>query len=192
MSRTSVMTQKLVLAALFAALLAVSGQLSIPIGPVPITLQTLVVMLTGAILGARWGAASVFVWILLAAVGVPVLSGGSGGLAALFGPTGGYIFGFLISSFVIGLVIHRFHLVKFWKLLIVFLLGGTLLINLVGFPWLLIVSHLAFSTTIFNQAFVVFLPGDIVKAILAALLAVSLFKASPQLIPQSPKKTKST
>ncbi len=184
MTKTSVMTRNLVLAALFAALLAIGGQLAIPIGPVPITLQTLVVMLVGAILGARWGAISVLVWILLAAVGVPVLSGASSGLATLFGPTGGYIFGFLLSSFVIGWIIHRWKLVKLWQLLIVFLLAGTLLINLVGFPWLLVSLKVPFSTSFFYQSFVIFLPGDIIKAILAAIITVSLYKSMPQLSPR--------
>jgi biotin transport system substrate-specific component len=177
----------MILAALFAALLAISGQISIPIGPVPITLQTMMVLLTGAILGSRWGAISVFVWILLAAVGAPVLSGGTGGIGILFGPTGGYIFGFLITSFLVGWTIERLgrnKQVPWWQLLLVFLIGAVVIINAVGFPWFLFVSHLPFSMDIFNKVFVVFLPGDIVKAVLATILTFSLYRTMPSFSPQ--------
>jgi biotin transport system substrate-specific component len=184
MSHTSIMTRNLVLAALFAALLAISGQLAIPIGPVPITLQTLIVMLAGAVLGSRWGATSVFIWILLAAIGAPVLTGGKGGVGALFGPTGGYIFGFLLAAFIIGWVIERLNKQKpvvLWQLIIVFILGGSLVIHAIGFPWFLFSAKLSFSTDIFYKSFVVFLPGDIIKVVLAAVLTMSLFRAMPQL-----------
>ncbi|WP_028778164.1 biotin transporter BioY [Shimazuella kribbensis] len=190
MSSSSILIRNMVLAALFAALLAVGSQISIPIGPVPITLQTLMVLLTGAILGSRWGAISVIVWILLAAVGAPVLSGGTGGMGVLFGPTGGYIFGFLIAAFVVGLIIERLgrnkH-ISWWHLFLVFMIGGELIIHAVGFPWFLIASNLPFSMDLFNKVFLVFLPGDIAKAILATILTFSLFRAMPSFAPQERK-----
>jgi biotin transport system substrate-specific component len=177
----------MVLAALFAALLAIGSQISIPIGPVPITLQTLMVLLTAAILGSRWGAISVLVWIFLAAIGAPVLSGGTGGLGVLFGSTGGYIFGFLIAVFVVGWAIERLgrnKQVAWWQLLLVFLIGGELIIHAVGFPWFLLVSNLPLSMDIFNKVFVVFLPGDIIKAVLATILTLSLYRSMPSFAPQ--------
>ncbi|MXQ53781.1 biotin transporter BioY [Shimazuella alba] len=187
MSSSSILIRNMILAALFAALLAISGQIAIPIGPVPITLQTMMVLLVGAILGSRWGTISVFVWILLAAVGAPVLSGGAGGIGILFGPTGGYIFGFLITAFLVGWSLERMgrnKQVAWWKLLLVFLIGSVVVINAVGFPWFLFVSHLPFSMDIFNKVFVVFLPGDIAKAVLAAILTYSLYRAMPSFSPQ--------
>lgn len=79
MTKSTTRIRNMVLAAMFAALLAVSGQIAIPVPPVPVTLQTLVVMLAGSVLGARWGAASVGIFILLGAFGVPVFSGGREG-----------------------------------------------------------------------------------------------------------------
>jgi biotin transport system substrate-specific component len=187
MSSSSILIRNMILAALFAALLAISGQIAIPIGPVPITLQTMMVLLVGAILGSRWGTISVFVWILLAAVGAPVLSGGTGGIGILFGPTGGYIFGFLITAFLVGLTIERLgrnEQVAWWQLLLVFLIGSVVIINVIGFPWFLFVSHLPFSMDIFNKVFVVFLPGDIVKVVLATILTFSLYRAMPSFSPQ--------
>jgi biotin transport system substrate-specific component len=187
MSSSSILIRNMVLAALFAALLAISGQIAIPIGPVPITLQTMMILLAGSILGSRWGAISVLVWILLAAVGAPVLSGGTGGLGVLFGPTGGYILGFLIAVFLVGWSIERLgrnKQVNWWQLLFVFLISGVLLIHAIGFPWFLFVSHLPFSMDIFNKVFVVFLPGDIVKAVLASILTITLYRAMPSFSPQ--------
>ena len=78
----------MVYAALFAALLAVGAFLSIPIGPVPIVLQNFFVLLTGLLLGSRWAAASVAVYLLAGACGLPVFAGGTGGLGHLIGPPG--------------------------------------------------------------------------------------------------------
>jgi biotin transport system substrate-specific component len=192
MSSSSILIRNMVLSALFAALLAISGQIAIPIGPVPITLQTMMVLLAGAILGSRWGTVSVLVWILLAAVGVPVLSGGTSGMGVLFGPTGGYIFGFLITAFLVGWTIERLgrsRSVAWWQLLLVFLLGAVGVINAIGFPWFLFVSDLAFSMGIFNKVFVVFLPGDVAKAVLATILTFALYRAMPSFAPQERKRS---
>ncbi|MCH5583507.1 biotin transporter BioY [Shimazuella sp. AN120528] len=187
MSSSSILIRNMVLAALFAALIAISGQIAIPIGPVPITLQTMMVLLAGSILGSRWGAISVLVWILLAAVGAPVLSGGTGGIGVLLGATGGYIFGFLLAAFLVGWVIERLgrnKQVAWWQLLLVFLFVGDLVTHVIGFSWFLYVSHFSFSMDIFNKVFVVFLPGDIAKAILATILTVALYRAIPSFSPQ--------
>lgn len=187
MSSSSILIRNMVLAALFAALLTIGGQIAIPIGPVPITLQTMMVLLAGSILGSRWGAVSVLVWILLAAVGAPVLSGGAGGVGALLGPTGGYIAGFLLAAFLVGWTIEqlgRNRQVTWWQLLLVFLLVGDLLIHVLGFTWFLFSSHLSFSMDLFYKVFVVFLPGDIAKAILAVFLTVALYRAMPSFAPQ--------
>jgi biotin transport system substrate-specific component len=92
--------------------LALMAQFSIPLWftPVPITLQTLGVMLLGALLGSKRGALAVLMYLGEGALGFPVFAGGSGGLAILAGPRGGYLFGFVISAFIIG-----FLLEKGWK-----------------------------------------------------------------------------
>lgn len=99
-------TRDLAFVGLFAALTTVASVISIPLPftPVPITLQVMVVLLTGAVLGPRLGALTQLVYVLLGAVGAPVYAGGAAGLGALFGKTGGYLFGFILAAWLVGLV----------------------------------------------------------------------------------------
>lgn len=90
------------LVSLFAALLCVSSYIVIPIGPVPVTLQVLFVLLAGSILGARLGALSVIVWIILGVFGLPVFASGKAGPITLLGPTGGYLLGFILCAWIVG------------------------------------------------------------------------------------------
>jgi polyribonucleotide nucleotidyltransferase len=92
----------MVYASLFAALTAVGAFLAIPIGPVPIVLQNMFVYLAGLLLGGRWGLASVGVYLLAGACGLPVFAGGLGGISRFIGPTGGYLIGYLPAVFLIG------------------------------------------------------------------------------------------
>ncbi|WP_241154309.1 biotin transporter BioY [Staphylospora marina] len=173
------------LAALFAALMAVSGRLSFDIGPAPITLQTLVVMLAGSVLGPRLGFISMVVFIALAAVGAPVLAGGEGGLAKLVGPTGGYIVSFPVAAFVIGLLMRTLSArggASLWKAVVSHLLGGILVVHVIGLPWLLAVTGLPLEKGM-AVALLPFLPGDLAKAVLGAFIAVSVYRAVPGLSP---------
>ncbi|RZW12719.1 MAG: biotin transporter BioY, partial [Desulfobulbaceae bacterium] len=92
----------MVYASLMATLTAVGAYIAIPIGPVPIVLQNLFVMLAGLLLGGRWGLTSVGVYLLAGAVGLPVFAGGTGGIGKFIGPTGGYLLGFAAAAYVIG------------------------------------------------------------------------------------------
>ena len=96
--------KSMVVTAMFAALIAVCSILSIPVGEVPVTLQTFAVCLSAAMLGWKRGTLSVFVYILLGAVGVPVFAGMSGGIGILAGPTGGFLIGFIIAALVFWLL----------------------------------------------------------------------------------------
>jgi len=91
-------TRYLAVSALLAALLAASAWFAIPAGAIPVTLQVFIVFLCGLLLPTRWAAVPVFVYVLLGAIGVPVFSGGHGGLGVLAGPTGGYILGFILAA----------------------------------------------------------------------------------------------
>ena len=92
------------LVSLFAALLCVSSYIILPIGPVPVTLQIFFIVLTGAVLGPRMGALSVVIWILLGIFGLPVFAGGKAGPMVLLGPTGGYLPGFVICAWIVGIM----------------------------------------------------------------------------------------
>ena len=99
--------RKKMLVSLFAALLCVSSYVVIPIGPVPVTLQVLFVLLAGAVLGAKMGALSVVIWVMLGAFGLPVFAGGKAGPMVLLGPTGGYLLGFVICAGIVELLTNN-------------------------------------------------------------------------------------
>jgi biotin transport system substrate-specific component len=96
--------RQIVYASLFAALIIVGGYLSLPIpfSPVPLVLADFFALLAGLTLGAAWGAAAVGLYILLGALGLPVFAGGKAGLAVFFGPTGGFVLGYLVEAVVAG------------------------------------------------------------------------------------------
>ncbi|MDR6227399.1 biotin transporter BioY [Desmospora profundinema] len=185
MSRRVSSIRYMILAAMFAALTAVAGQIAIPLPPVPVTLQTLMVMLAGSVLGARWGAASMGLFILLAAFGVPVLSGGTGGLAVLVGPTAGYIWSWPLAAFFIGWwtekMAPRLH---FWKMVLVHFVWGVPLVYLFGVSWLVLAAGLEWNVAL-ATGMLPFIPGDLVKVLIASSVAVSLNRAYPIIQPRT-------
>lgn len=180
MTRSVQRLKNLSLVALFAALLAVNGMFMIPTSP-PITLQTLIVMLSGTLLGPYWGMISMLLFICLAVTGLPVLAGGGGGLAALFGPTGGYIWSWPFAAFLIGLIIRYFsnNLQRIWVIFLANFLGGFLLVHLIGLPWFLLSADLSLQKS-FVLLILPFLPGDIGKVVLTGFLTIALSKALPK------------
>jgi biotin transport system substrate-specific component len=166
--------------ALFAALTVALGVifLPLPFTPVPITGQSLGPMLAGSILGARKGFLSQAVFLLLVAIGLPVLAGGRGGLGVLLGPSGGYIVGFALAAFAIGWLVERLPRgrLSFPLLLLVNVVGGIGLIHLPGVLWLGVVTGLSAAESAF-LGIVTFLPGDTLKAVAAALAARAVWRA---------------
>ena len=163
--------RSVVLCSLMAALMAVGAFIQVPIGPVPIVLTNLFVLLTGLLLGARWGTASAALYLLVGALGLPVFSGGRGGLAHLFGPTGGYLFGFVLSAWITGFISGCFRRSISGSLLAV--IFGSLVIYGLGVPWLKIITHMTWNKA-WMVGMVPFLPGDVLKAISAVILFRSL------------------
>ncbi|OWR32593.1 biotin transporter BioY [Saccharibacillus sp. O23] len=174
-------TKEMVYAALFAALIAVLGMIPpIPLGfiPVPITLQTLGVMLAGGFLGKKTGAISLILFIVLVALGLPILSGGYGGLAPLLGPTAGYIFSWPIAAFCIGWGAEKiWPSLKTWKLIAVNVVFGVILVNLIGAPVMSLITNTPIWAGLTGS--LVFLPGDLIKAVLAAVVIVQARAVSP-------------
>ena len=168
-------TRGLILAGLFAALTGVGAYLAIPLEPVPFTLQIYFVLVAGVVLGAKYGAISQLVYTLLGLV-AHVYAGGTLGPGILFGPRGGYIFGFIAAAWVTGLLSRGSlkGMRGFLKILVA-MLTGVMCIYLLGMTSLYLV--LGFD---FRQAFLAgvlpFLPFDILKAFLAAPLAIKLKK----------------
>lgn len=152
------------LSALFVALTAVGAWINIPIGPVPITLQVMMVILSGLILGSRLGFLSQLLYVLAGAIGFPVFSGFSGGMAHIFGPPGGYIVAFPIAAFVSGYVAERAEFG--WGGCIIGSLLGLFVIYLLGWLWLGFYLGGAFSTA-FKVGVLPFIGIDMVKVLLA-------------------------
>ncbi len=158
----------MVLASLMAALTAVGAYIHIPIGPVPIVLSTLFVLLSGLLLGSRWGMASMVLYLFVGAIGMPVFSGGRGGLAHFFGPTGGYLLGYVLASWVTGFIAERSRSIFILEIFSVIM--GELAIYSLGLPWLKMVTHMTWSKTLM-VGMIPFLVGDAVKAAVALILA---------------------
>ncbi len=163
--------QKLVLASLFAALTAVGAFIAIPIGPVPIVLQNLFVMLMGLMLGPRWGLAGVAAYLLAGALGLPVFAGGTGGVGRFLGPTGGYLVGYLPSVVVIGWLCRCGR--PAWLFDALAVAAGTLVLYCFGVSWLKVVTGMAWGKTMM-VGMVPFLPGDIAKMIAAVMMVGTL------------------
>ena len=159
-----------VLASLMAALTAVGAYIHIPIGPVPIVLSTLFVLLSGLLLGSRWGLISMALYLLIGAIGIPVFAGGKGGFAHFFGPTGGYLFGYTLSAWVTGMISEHSH--ESPILQIIAILFGSLSIYMIGVPWLKMITNMSWSKT-FLVGMAPFLIGDAVKGAAAFILARS-------------------
>ena len=165
--------------ALFAALIAVLGfvpQIMLPFG-VPITAQSLGIMLCGTVLGAKRGALAVLLFLALVALGLPLLSGGRGGLGVFASPTVGFLLGFPVAAFVAGLVTEKLRLSILPAAAIGAFLGGVLALYAFGIPGL----ALMLDKTLAEAALMVvaFLPGDLLKVALAALITQGIARMRP-------------
>ena len=161
----------MVLSALMAALTAVGAYIYVPIGPVPIVLSTLFVILSGLLLGSRWGLVSMALYLLVGAIGIPVFAGGKGGFAYFLGPTGGYLLGYLISAWITGLLSERFHRLLVWDVTAVVI--GSLALYGCGIVWLKVVTQMSWPRTVLVGV-IPFLIGDAIKASVAVILVRSV------------------
>ena len=162
--------QKLVNASLLAALIAVGAYMVIPlpIVPVPIVLQNLFVLLAGLLLGSRWGLAAVGIYLLVGAMGLPVFSGGKGGLAHFIGPTGGYLVGFAFCAWLTGFISERGA--KSFRTCLLAVLAGSLAVYACGVPWLKVATGMSWAKA-WLLGVAPFLLGDAIKAAAALGLA---------------------
>lgn len=170
-------TYQLIVTALFAAIMCIAGPLSVPIGPVPISLTNLVIYIAVFLLGTKTGTLSYVIYLLLGAVGLPVFSGYAGGLGKLAGPTGGYLIGFIPMALICGIV------VKMWGtqsktnyvLLFVGMALATIVAYALGTAWFVYQMQVdvwyALTICVFP-----FLIGDAAKIIIAILLGSNLKK----------------
>jgi biotin transport system substrate-specific component len=164
--------RQMTLISLFAALTAVGAFISIPLYPVPLTLQTLFTLLAAMTLGGVMGASSQIIYVLLGIIGLPVFAGFKAGIGILFGPTGGFLFGFIISAYVIGKIIES---KKEKNIFYYFLAGiiGTIIIYIIGVTQLSFVTGMGLKRAVAVGMFP-FLLGDILKIIAASFIASKL------------------
>ncbi|KZM53741.1 biotin transporter BioY [Aeribacillus sp. FSL K6-2848] len=171
----------MVLVSMFAAVVAVLGlipPIALPFTPVPITAQTLGVMLAGAMLGSKRGFISLLLFVLLVGAGAPILAGGRGGLAVLFGPSGGYILSWPFASFIIGFLVEKnFEKLAFWKVLVFNIIGGILFVYLCGISYLSWIANMNWISASISA--LAYIPGDLTKAVISAFLAVRIQKSYP-------------
>ena len=154
------------------AILCLLAPFSIPLaGAVPITLGSFAAAFLGLFLGPWEGAGSVLLYLALGAVGLPVFSGGRGGAGHLFGPTGGFLFGFLLLAFLSGLFREK-------KGRVLGVIAGEAALYLVGTLWYVLIAKAAFLPALTVCCFP-FLPGDAVKCALALILYRLIRKRVP-------------
>ncbi|MBN9607017.1 MAG: biotin transporter BioY [Actinomycetales bacterium] len=168
-----------------ALLTAALAQISIPLWPVPITGQTLAVLLVGASLGAARGGASLALYALLGFIGLPFYAPQSDGthltgLAAVAAPSFGYILGFIPAAALVGWLSSRAWDRRFLKALATFA-GGSLVVFAVGLPWLAAVLGLTDPLTVLEAGFLPFVVGGIIKALIAAALLPAAWWAADAL-----------
>jgi len=153
----------------FSLLTALSAQIVVPMWPVPITGQTFAVLLTGALLGSRLGAAAMIVYLIEGASGLPFFQQGHGGIPYILGPTGGYLIAFPAAAFVTGAFAEHGWDKRFFTAAAAMAIGSVLIL-LSGWAWL---SFFRSPTFAFQAGVKPFIIGDIVKILLAAAVLPS-------------------
>lgn len=164
--------------AAIVAVLGLPGGFTV-FGAVPITAQTLGVMLAGALLGPWLGALSMTVLLALVAAGLPLLAGGRGGLGVFVGASAGYLVGWIVGAAVIGLVVHAGNRKPVvWRTFVGVVVGGIGVVYAFGIPVQSFVTRLPLGQTAFLS--LGFLPGDLIKAVLATAIVATLVRAYPR------------
>jgi len=162
---------------IFAALTAIGAFISIPIGPVPISLQTFFVLLSGVILGSKKAMFSQIVYVMLGLIGLPIFAGFSGGFQAVFKPSFGFIIGFIIAAYVVGKISERkSNSIKYMSIAVI---TGSLIMYVVGIPYMYYILNIILSKSldiiqIMKMGMFMFIPGDMLKAIVVVLIGKKL------------------
>ncbi|WP_251551450.1 biotin transporter BioY [Neobacillus muris] len=162
-----------IFSALFAAIIGILAQVTIPLPLVPITGQTLAVGLAATILGSRYGTLSVILYALMGAIGVPVYSGMSGGFGVIVGPTGGFIIGFIPAAFLTGLILEKTSYTVINGMIAN--TAGMLITLVFGTVWLKIVASITWGAAL-TSGFYPFLIVGLIKAFLASWIGIAVYK----------------
>lgn len=159
---------------LFTALTAIGAFISIPVGPVPITLQTLFVLLAGILLGPKLGTISQLLYVLLGLIGIPIFAEFTGGLQSIIKPSFGFLIGFIVAAYIIGKISTQDY-----KGIAIATIIGSIVIYLIGLPYMYFIlnyvmnMNLTFSE-VFKMGAFLFIPGDIIKIIISTIVGEKL------------------
>lgn len=174
-------TKDIVYIALFAALTAALGifpPITVPVVNVPITAQSMGVLLAGSILGARRGALAIILFLVLVAVGLPLLAGGRGGFGVFYGPSGGFLLGFPIVAFIVGWLFERYWTkLNFGYAVFYMAIGSMLFLYPIGILWISFAAKIPVWQAALSSA--AYLPGDAIKIVIAALVALAVKQSYP-------------
>jgi biotin transport system substrate-specific component len=168
----------------FIAALGIVPAFQPPGFSVPLTTQSMGVMLAGSVIGARRGFAALLLFLGLVALGLPLLAGGRGGLGVFAGPSVGFLLGYPVAAFVVGWVVERGGpRYPLWWGLVANVLGGIVLLYAAGIAGIAAMAHLSVAAAAVSTW--IFLPGDLVKVVVAAVVARGVHAAYPGLLGRS-------
>lgn len=170
-------TRDITTIAVMAALICVAGPLSIPVGPIPVSLATFAVYMAGAVLGSKKGTAAVALYLLIGIAGVPVFAGFTGGFQKLAGVTGGYLAGYIPCAWITGMAHTDTPDIKKGRpRLAAAALIGTLVLYIIGTAWFIIQTGRGIMEAL-SMCVLPFLPGDALKIAATVVLAVPVVRA---------------
>lgn len=176
----------LALVAVFAGVTAVLGlvpAIAVPISPAPITAQSMGIALAGNMLGGRRGFSSQLLFLALVAIGLPLLAGGRGGIGVFAGPSVGFLIGYPIVAGLIGAATARLPKYRIWQAIVINIIFGMIVLYVFGIAGMMALANLDLGAAI--VANLPYLPGDLIKMILAAVIAGGVHKAYPGLLPST-------
>ena len=165
--------RQLAVIGVMTAVTCILAPFSIPIGPVPISLTNLAIYFSLYVLGMKKGTISYLVYLLIGFIGVPVFSGFTSGPEKLFGPTGGYLIGFIPMAVLAGILIDKFSSSRIISFL--GMAAGTVICYGIGTAWLAWQAHLDWKAALFAGV-IPFIPGDVIKIALAAIAGPEIRK----------------
>lgn len=180
---TDTLLKKALLVLAGTAFIAIAAQISIPFFPVPLTMQTLAILIVGMTFGSRLGAVTVIAYLLEGAAGLPVFANGGATLAYMFGPTGGFLLGFVALAYIAGLAAERS---KSFGIMVAGAIVGSIVLYIPGVAWPMALAEMfgaegkwvgSSATSIWTYWVSPFLLGDAVKAIIAAMIVAAGWKA---------------
>jgi biotin transport system substrate-specific component len=171
-------SKEITLVALFAGLTAIGAFVSIPLGDVPITLQTLFVILSGLILGPKLAALSQIIYVILGLIGIPIFANFTGGPQSVLKPSFGFLIGFIFAAFIVGKIANtgeKINKKRIWAAAF----AGTIVIYLFGLPYMAFILNKIMAknlptSVILKTGCIIFLPGDALKTVISSLTAIKV------------------